>query len=287
MAEIPGGRYYKADWNDDFHHALHVAVTGEAVGYYEPFKDDTWGKLRRVMAQGYLRPGKPTVSDTPPPTESLPPTAFVHFLQNHDQVGNRAFGDRLHLGIDRQLYRALTEVLLLSPQIPLLFMGDDHLSLSPFHFFTDYDGEIAKAVRENRPKEAANFGGIPEGKSAADMRDPNAYDTFACSKLNWDEAKSEDGVARAEHIRSVIGVRRERVVPLLADAGRYCGTALHAPDKCLFIDWRLGSRILQLRANLSEDHVPLPTGLDNRVYCSAEPAVDTVLRSKSVQVFIR
>lgn len=114
MAARPGGRFYKADWNDDFHHALHVAVTGEGGGHYEAFKDDTWDKIKHTMAHGYLKPGKPVFTDSAPPPESLPPTAFIHFLQNHDQVGNRALGDRLHIGIDRHLYRALSEMLLLS-----------------------------------------------------------------------------------------------------------------------------------------------------------------------------
>ena len=286
MEEIAGGRHYKADWNDDFHHAVHVAVTGEATGYYEPFKDDTWNQIRRVMAYGYLRPGKAIVSDNPAPTEALPPTAFIHFLQNHDQVGNRALGDRLHLGINRQLYRALTEILLLSPQIPMLFMGDEHLSLRPFHFFSDYDGEIAKAIRENRPKEAENFGGIPSGRSAADIPDPNSMSTFLSSKINWNQAASQGAMAWAEFIRKLLALRRESIIPLLETAQGYAGKIIEAPDQCLFIDWKLGDKILQLRANLSDADVTLTTGLGDVVY-SAATVRDEFLRAHVVELYLK
>ena len=286
MEEIAGGRHYKADWNDDFHHAVHVAVTGEATGYYEPFKDDTWNQIRRVMAYGYLRPGKAIVSDNPAPTEALPPTAFIHFLQNHDQVGNRALGDRLHLGINRQLYRALTEILLLSPQIPMLFMGDEHLSLRPFHFFSDYDGEIAKAIRENRPKEAENFGGIPSGRSAADIPDPNSMSTFLSSKINWNQAASQGAMAWAEFIRKLLALRRESIIPLLETAQGYAGKIIEAPDQCLFIDWKLGDKILQLRANLSDADVTLTTGLGDFVYPAATLR-DEFLRAHVVELYLK
>ncbi|WP_075293291.1 malto-oligosyltrehalose trehalohydrolase [Pararhizobium arenae] len=286
MAERPGGRLYKADWNDDFHHAMHVAVTGEGGGCFEPFEDDPWHKLRHVLAHGYLKPGKAIVSDDPPPSESLPPTAFIHFLQNHDQIGNRALGDRLHLGLDRHLYRSLTAILLLSPQIPLLYMGDEHLSLRPFHFFADYDGEIAKAVRKNRPKEAANFGGIPEGYGEEDIPDPNQYQTFLESKLDWSEADTLGGGAWAQLIHELISIRRETIIPLLSNAAGYAGTIIDAPDKCVFIDWKLGESILQLRSNLSTEDAALPVGLGDRIYPQSD-VEEGALRAATVQVFVR
>jgi malto-oligosyltrehalose trehalohydrolase len=286
MVDQPGGRYFEADWNDDFHHALHVAVTDEGVGYYEPYKEDTWDKVRHAMAYGYLKPGKPIVSDNPPPTKSLPPTAFIHFLQNHDQVGNRALGDRLHLGIDRHVYRALTEMLLLAPQIPLLFMGDDHLSLRPFHFFTDYQGDIAEAVRTNRPKEAANFGGFPKGSTEANIADPNDPETFMASTLDWHEAATEGGRAWADHIHYMIGLRMEKIVPLLADAKGFSGRIIEAPERCIYIDWELGTKTLQLRANLSGEDVALPAGVGDRIHPANDNEAGHLARA-TVQVFVR
>ncbi len=285
MVEQPGGRYFKADWNDDFHHALHVAATGEGVGYYEPFKDDPWGKLRHALAYGYLKPGKPIVDDDPPPTESLPPTAFIHFLQNHDQVGNRALGERLHHGIDRHVYRALMEMLLLTPQIPLLFMGDDHLSKRPFHFFADYQGDIAEAVRGNRPKEVSNFGGLPKGLTEADILDPNNLNTFSASALDWREAETEGGREWADHIRYLITLRRQKIIPLLADARGYSGRIIDAPERCVYLDWELGEKTLQLRANFSGNDVPSPSVSGDRMF----PENDTDaahLGNAKVQIFI-
>ncbi len=286
MQEIDGGRYYRADWNDDFHHAVHVAATCEKTGYYEPFKDHTWEKIGHILAKGYLRPGKAIFSNTPPPTEALPPTAFIHFLQNHDQVGNRALGDRLYLGIDPRVYRVLTEVLFLSPQIPMMFMGDDHLSLQPFHFFSDYKGAIADAVRANRPKEAENFGGIPAGRTPLDIPDPNDASTFDCSKLNWSDALSEGARDWHAHVKNLIGIRRNEIVPLLSGASGYAGTVVEALDGCLFVDWSLTGGTLQLRANLSHEARPLMGNLGAILY-STEPQPHTVMGPFVTHVYLR
>ncbi|WP_333674676.1 malto-oligosyltrehalose trehalohydrolase [Agrobacterium tumefaciens] len=286
MVDQPGGRLYQADWNDDFHHAVHVGITGESCGYYGAFKNDTWDMIRHAMAKGYLNPGKPIISDDPPPAESLPPTAYIHFLQNHDQVGNRALGDRLHRGIDYHVYRALIEMLLLSPQIPLLFMGDDHRSLQPFYFFADYDGDIAEAVRANRPGEAANFGGFPGGSSEADIPDPNDYDTFLRSKLDWREAETEGGREWATHLQYLIRLRREKIIPLLADAKGFAGKVVSAPERCVFIDWKFGGVTLQLRANFSTQHISLPNSPRDRLF--PEDVVEGGrLDTNTVQIFIR
>lgn len=269
LAPREGGRYYKADWNDDFHHAMHVAVTGEDTGYYEPFSHEPWEKLRKIMTEGYFEAGKAVLGGNPPPSRALAPTSFIHFLQNHDQVGNRAKGDRLHLGINRQLYRALVEILMLSPQIPMLFMGDDHLSLRPFHFFADYQGKLAKAVRDNRPKEAANFGGVPDEMAQADIPDPNELKTFTRSKLNWNESDTEGAAAWGDFLRRLISVRQRLIVPLLKKARAHSGTAIAAREGCLFLDWQLGSKTLQLRANLSNEPVSRPQDLGDVIYESA------------------
>ncbi|WEZ82112.1 alpha-amylase family glycosyl hydrolase [Rhizobium sp. 32-5/1] len=125
---------FTADWNDAFHHVIHVIATGENTGLFEDFGDASFDKLRKVLSEGYLEAGQSIVGKPLPPSASLPPVAFVHFLQNHDQVGNRALGDRLHMTIDEQLHSVLTSTLLLSPQIPLLFMGDCFKATTAFHF---------------------------------------------------------------------------------------------------------------------------------------------------------
>lgn len=138
----------------------------------------------------------------------------------------------------------------------------------------------------NRPKEAAKFGGIPEGTSAADIPDPNDAGTFSRSKLDWDEAKTEGGRAWAEHLRHLIALRRQKIVPLLDAAGGYAGQVIDAPEKCIFINWVLGDKTLQLRANFSQGDVALPTGFGERIF-PAHVANEVYLASASVQIGLR
>jgi len=265
-----GGRLYTADWNDDFHHVLHVIVTGENQGYYAPFREHPWEKLRRAMATGYLRQGKHILGDRRVLTEALSPTAFVHFLQNHDQVGNRALGNRLHTMVDERALRVLTEILFLSPQIPLLFMGDDHLSSKPFRFFSDYQGDLAAAIRESRPKEAENFGGLPEGMRVSDIPDPSAAETFLQCKLDWQEISDEGRREWSDWLRRLIGFRRDHIVPPLFHARGYAGSIVTAPERCLFVDWRFVDVVLHMRANLSEEDVICDRSASETIYPSEQ-----------------
>lgn len=239
-----GMRLYTADWDDVFHHALHVGMTGEVGENYKPFASDPWGVVRRSLARSGQEDGE----------DDLPPTAFVHYLQNHDQVGNRARGDRLHASLDRRRYAVATELLLLSPQVPLFFMGEDHLSSRPFCYFADYEGEHRHVVKAHRPREARNFGDLPEDHE--DIADPTDPETFHRSKLDWagDEAWTR-------WLTDLIGVRREKIVPLLAGLERHDGDILPGgAEGVVSVDWRLGARRLRIRANLSASPAPLPGG---------------------------
>ncbi|CAN7692933.1 alpha-amylase family glycosyl hydrolase [Rhizobium sp. LjRoot30] len=260
---------FVADWNDAFHHIVHRITTGETIGHFKEFKRNPWEELRLVLAEGYLSPGQPTVDKDLPAPASLPPTAFIHFLQNHDQVGNRALGDRLASRIDDRLYRALVCILLMSPQIPLLFMGDDYKEINSFHYFSDYEGELAEIIRANRSQEAENFGGYPAGSSKEDIPDPNTPSTFQMSKLRWDHAEASEGTSWSNWIREILAVRQTKIVPLLAEAGGYAGTIVPSPAETVFVDWQLGQTTLQLRANLSA------------IPCSFEPCGDLVFTSDS------
>jgi malto-oligosyltrehalose trehalohydrolase len=283
MVERPGGRFYAADWNDDFHHALHVAVTGEDKGHYALFAHEPWGKVRAAMAQGYVKQKPGDGSGEEPPSAALSPTSFVHFVQNHDQVGNRAIGDRLYHHIDVGFYGALMEMLLLSPHIPLMFMGDDHLSQRRFHFFSDYKGAIAQAIRENRPKEAENFGGLPAGLSQQDLPDPNCVQTFRDSKIDWGSATQHKAIAWAGQLRYLMRLRQEKIVPLLKRATGHAGMIVDAPAACVFIDWRLGDGVLRLRANFSDRPVKLDGDLGAVI---RSPSGDGIAASNTVHVFL-
>ena len=144
--------YYTAQWNDDVHHALHVTATGERSGYYADYIGDT-EKFGRALAEGFAFQGdmmKYLGRPRGEPSAHLPPTAFVSFLQNHDQVGNRAFGDRLTSMAAPRAVRALASVYLLLPQIPMMFMGEEFGASQPFPFFCDFEPELADAVRNGR-----------------------------------------------------------------------------------------------------------------------------------------
>lgn len=285
MAERPdGSRLYTADWNDDFHHAIHSAATGESGGFYKPFSVAPWKNSATALAQGHLQRGKRVLRIEPPAPSILPTASFVHFLQNHDQVGNRALGDRLHFAMEPDLHAALTELLLLSPQIPLMFQGDDHLSSRPFRFFSDYEGDLRSDIWKNREAEALNFGGLPEGSGPEDIPDPSAPTTFAGCKLAWGEAETRRAIEWRTFLRSLLRTRANRIVPLLGRGLRGGQVAL-AADGCIFVDWQHSSGILKLRANLSGHTRDLNQQIPNEIYPGTDIRSGTRLHAFSVRVF--
>ena len=183
----------------------------------------------------------------------MPPTAFVSFLQNHDQVGNRAMGERLSALIPAERLKAITAVFLLTPQIPMLFMGEEWASDRPFNFFTDFHGELADAVREGRRKEFAKFAEFSDPEARKKIPDPNEESTFNGSKLDWDAVSD----------KTLIVTRHARIVPLLSKIGAD-STAEVRNDTVIVAHWPLGdSGRLTLVANLGDapvDGVDAPEG---------------------------
>lgn len=209
---------YDAQWNDDFHNVLHVLLTGETSAYYGDFADRPAERLARCLKEGFIYQGEGSPNhDGKPrgkPSGDLPSTAFVAFLQNHDQVGNRAMGERLIRLTDRERLRAATALLLLGPQIPLLFMGEDEGSESPFLFFTDFHDELADAVREGRRREFAKFDAFADPEAREHIPDPNARGTF-------DASIPEPGPAAGEWralYRELLSLRQVHIVPRLKGA---------------------------------------------------------------------
>ncbi len=210
---------YTAQWNDDSHHLFHVLATGESGGYYADYVEQPVRLTARLLAEGFAYQGEPSAyrdgERRGEPSAQLPPTAFVNFLQNHDQVGNRALGERLATLAEAESLRALTAILLLSPAPPMLFMGEEWAAPEPFLFFCDFDGELADAVREGRRREFARFPQFSDPKARAQIPDPNAAQTFLRSRLDWHTRE------RAEHAdwlalhRELITLRHARIVPLL------------------------------------------------------------------------
>jgi maltooligosyltrehalose trehalohydrolase len=255
-------RCYDAQWNDDFHHAAHVVATGETLGYYADYAVPVRA-LGRALAEGFVYQGEASshrggVQRGEPSTE-LPPTAFVSFLQNHDQIGNRAFGERLAMLVDEPPLRALTAVMLLSPQIPMLFMGEEWASQRSFLFFCDFAGDLARAVREGRQREFAALHDQAGATSERPIPDPNAPDTFARSSLDWSEREREEGHRHLELVRHLLALRHSAIVPRLKGIAGYSGSYEVHAEQALRVRWHLGDGArLTLVANLSP--VPVDIG---------------------------
>jgi maltooligosyltrehalose trehalohydrolase len=247
---------YDAQWNDDFHNVLHVLLTGEREAYYRSFAEEPTAKLARCLSDGFIYQGEtPTGANHARGRSSghLPATRFVSFLQNHDQIGNRAMGERLSVLVDQDRLRTATALLLLAPQIPLLFMGDSDGSRSPFLFFTDFHEELADAVREGRRAEFAGFSGFADAEARARIPDPNAPATFAAS---FPEPGPDATEWRAFY-RALLALRHAHIVPRLAGArgegAQVLGTGAVAAA------WRMGDdTMLTIALNLSERRVTFP-----------------------------
>ncbi|AZE84122.1 Malto-oligosyltrehalose trehalohydrolase [Pseudomonas orientalis] len=237
---------FDAQWNDDFHNVLHVLLTGETDAYYSDFAEQPTAKLARCLGEGFIYQGQTTRHGHArgEPSGELPPTAFVAFLQNHDQIGNRALGERLHQLCPPQALKAATALLLLSPMIPLMFMGDEVNAPEPFLFFTDHHGELAEAVREGRRNEFADFAAFHDPEQRERIPDPNALTTFLQSRPTLAENE------HAQLYRHLLSLRRQYVVPHLP--GSVALGAQVLADGAVTARWRLGNgSVLQIDLNLS------------------------------------
>ncbi len=207
-------------------------------------------QLARMLAHGFAYQGEPSAHRGGAPaasrSETLPPAAFVNFLQNHDQIGNRALGDRLEWSANPVAIEAALAITLLAPMPPLLFMGEEWGARTAFPFFCDFDGELADAIRNGRRKEFAEayetFGD--------DVPDPLAPETFQAAKLNWNE-RDLDGAARLKLVKALLAVRRAEIVPRLAGAA--FGHAEVQQSSILTAQWKVaGNATLAMIANLSD-----------------------------------
>jgi len=250
-----GGRpiQYTAQWNDDVHHVLHVAASGETFGYYGDYAGDT-DKLGRALAEGFAFQGETMPYRGGPRGEAsggLPPTAFVAFIQNHDQIGNRAFGERLHAIAPAQAVRAAAAIYLLLPQIPMLFMGEEWGASTPFPFFCDFQADLAEAVRQGRRDEFKRFPAFRDPEARAQIPDPTAATTFAAAKLRWQEAEGGAHAAWREFYRAILAVRHGAIVPRLVGMGGNSGRYEVVGAKAVKVRWWLADGAkLTLCANL-------------------------------------
>jgi maltooligosyltrehalose trehalohydrolase len=208
-----------AQWDDDVHHALHVLLSGEADGYYADYARDPLAHLGRALAEGFAYQGEHSTfrdKSRGEPSAGLPPDAFVGFLQNHDMVGNRAFGGRIDSFADARFLAAAYACLLLTPLVPMLFMGEEFGASTPFLFFCDFGPELAAAVAAGRRREFRRFAAFTEEGAIARIPDPNAVATFETSKLRWEERSQSPHRERLELVRGLLDLRSRRLAPYLS-----------------------------------------------------------------------
>jgi maltooligosyltrehalose trehalohydrolase len=197
-------------WSDDFHHQVRRALTGDSDGYFADFTGSA-EDIATTIREGWFYRGQhssyfeePRGSDT----TGLPLSRFVIFLQNHDQVGNRAYGERLHHDVDLATYRAATVLLLVAPETPLLFMGQEWATRSPFRYFTDHHEELGRAVTAGRRREFRRFAKFADAEAASRIPDPQALDTFLTSRLDWDEVGRDPHAGMLRLYRRMLELRR-------------------------------------------------------------------------------
>lgn len=256
--EDPPAGHYKAQWNDDYHHAWHVLLTGETQGYYRDY-DDASRHVARTLAEGFAYQGESSPHrDNAPrgePSGALPRTAFVNFIQNHDQIGNRPLGERLTTLADEDAVAAALSVLLLQAGPPLLFMGEEWGAREPFPFFCDFKGDLADAVRNGRKREFAEA----YAKHGDEIPDPLAEQTRDLAVLDWAVRDKPAHARRLELTRSLLAVRHRHIVPLLRSMTGPGQATMR--DGLLTAQWPANDNVLLLLANLSGRSQPRPRNL--------------------------
>jgi malto-oligosyltrehalose trehalohydrolase len=280
LARQPDGRprFYTAQWNDDLHHACHLLATGERSGYYSDYADAPMRALGRVLTAGFAFQGEssPYRGGAPrgEPSAHLPPAAFVSFLQNHDQIGNRACGERLGALAPDAVLRALAAIVLLAPSPPLLFMGEEWNAPQPFPFFCDFGGDLA-AVREGRRREFARFPQFRDELALARIPDPTAEATFAGAVLDWHDGEKPRRAALCAYYRQILALRRSEIVPRLFGMEGHAGSFRLYGRRGLTAWWRLGDGArLSLFANLGPEPSPVPREKPSgRLLFATHPAV--------------
>lgn len=277
---------FHAQWNDDFHHAVHAVLTQETAGYYSDFGgiDDLACVFRRpYLYEGRFSPHR--LRSHGRPAEGVHASSFIAYSQNHDQVGNRSTGERLHQLISVDLAKVAAALTILSPYVPLLFQGEEWAASSPFQYFVDFseDPELAKSVVEGRRKE---FAGLQDIDS---VPDPQATETFKRSKLNWEELEDDYHQEMLAWYRDLVQVRRR--IPALVD-GRMERVSTSFDDESRTLVVEREGTFLAANLGLDECQLELPLGESARIEITSTADVRTmpdklVLPGQSIALVVR
>jgi maltooligosyltrehalose trehalohydrolase len=254
--QIVHERRFDATWADDFHHQIRVAMTGEHDGYYAAYTGKAADVAKTIekgwFYRGEVYPvwGKPRGKDAP----NLPADAFVYCIQNHDQIGNRAFGDRLTESVAPDAYAAMTILLLFLPMTPLLFMGQEWAASTPFLYFTDHDEDLGHMVTQGRRKEFARFAAFADETTRSRIPDPQSVQTFEKSRLDWAERNAPERAPWLALHRDMLSLRSGDPV---FRAARREDLRAFAEGDCLVVERWLGRDVRRLIVNLGSASAPL------------------------------
>ena len=226
--EGEGGWGLDGVWADDFHHEVRVALAGDNEGYFRDF-EGSMSKLAETLNRGWLYSGQFSAylkehRGTDP--TGIPPRRFVFCLQNHDQIGNRAFGDRLHTQIDDAAFRAASVLMLCAPATPLIFMGQEWAASTPFRYFTDHPEELGRLVTEGRRKEFRHFRDFSDEEARQRIPDPQAESTFLASRLKWEETTCDPHFSMFRLYQALLALRRTEPAIRYTGVGSFQAYAL-------------------------------------------------------------
>jgi maltooligosyltrehalose trehalohydrolase len=262
---------YRAQWNEDVHHVLAFIVSGEGnkTGYDDPTKDPI-ADLEKALADGFVHDrGEGPESDGRTrggPASRLPPDSFITYVENHDQIGNRADGQRLSSRIEPRQMDFLHFVKFIAPHIPLCFMGDEANLNSPFPFFIDFDEEEGEKANKRRYKEMREI--FNEDIADGALPHPNDPRTFEMAKLPWNDfgkTQHRDALAR---FRQLAGFRREMVWPLTATPCVDARSARH--DQGIIVNWMFEAGVLSLALNPSARPLDMPCLIKGAPMCTGD-----------------
>jgi len=263
-----GGYGFDAQWLDDFQHALFALITGEREGYYGGY--GSIQDLAEALTDGYVYVGDEPDYKRKSPKESyswIPADQLIVFSQNHDQVGNRLLGNRLASISGFEAAKLAAGIVLLSPYVPLLFMGEEYGETAPFQFFTDYQSkELTEAVREGRKKEFVHFHWKDEAP------DPQNPETFERSKLDWQHRYTGRGQKIAAYYRALIELRKKHPI-FQVQLNRQIRHVTNQ-ENILFIHKQSGEAEAGIIANLSKDPATYSFHFEEDVYVKVLDSAD-------------
>jgi len=283
----PGGAAsFDAQWDDDVHHCLHVLLTGETDGYYEDYARQPHLLLCRALAEGFAYQGQYSRHEhrkRGEPSAQLPPSAFVTFLQNHDQIGNRACGERIGQLAEPAAIRAAVAVLLLAPSPPLLFMGEEWAAPQPFSYFCDFAPELAEQVRAGRRREFARFEKFSTPAGLESIPDPTRAATVRAVSLDWELSGEAAHADMLEFYRRLLAQRQREIVPLVANIRARACIELEAHG-AFAVDWTLrDGSVLHLLANLTTRRVPIIGRTAGRMIFATHPNIRAVVTRNELE----